>query len=66
MASLSSQSSNKPTPNILPPLTGVTDYPNLRYALEEILQSNFGTTGQNILNKTSTTLINPGRTPAYI
>ena len=65
MASLSSQSSNKPTPNILPPLTGVTDYPNLRYALEEILQSNFGTTGQNILNKTSTTLINPGRTPAY-
>lgn len=65
MASLSSQSSNPATTNILPPLTGVTDYPVLRYALEEILQSNFGITGQDILNKTTTTLINPGPIPAY-
>ena len=66
MASLSSQSTNTPaSTTILPPLTGVTDYPNLRYALDEILQSNFGITGQDILNKTSTTLINPGPTPAY-
>ena len=66
MASLSSQSINTPTSTTtLPPLTGVTDYPNLRYALDEILQSNFGITGQDILNKTSTTLINPGPIPGY-
>mmetsp|Transcript_22748 Transcript_22748/g.31181 ORF Transcript_22748/g.31181 Transcript_22748/m.31181 type:complete len:424 (+) Transcript_22748:214-1485(+) len=64
MASLSSQSSN-PTKLLLPAITGVADYPALRYSLDEILQSNFGITGQDILHKTSTTLTNPGPCPAY-
>lgn len=53
------------TPDALPILTGPANVALFLKILREILRSQYGVVGQNILNSTTTTLTNPGPCPHY-
>lgn len=62
MSSLNSQLSTAPD---FPHLLGSANIAVFMKALTDTLAYNYGTIGQNILNKTATTLTNPGPCPHY-
>eukprot|EP01035_Chromulina_nebulosa_P028542 gene28542-37691_t len=53
------------TQDPLPSLTGPANVAIFLKLLREMLRSQYGVVGQNILNSTTTTLINPGPCPHY-
>ena len=68
MSALSSQDPlplQPSTPDALPILTGPANVALFLKTLREILRSQYGVVGQNILNSTTTTLTNPGPCPHY-
>jgi hypothetical protein len=65
MSDLKSQTISPTTPSQLPILTGPATAAIFLKKAREILRSQFGEVGQNILNSTKTTLDHPGPCPHY-
>ena len=69
MSALSSQDHLALVPSTsdsLPLLTGPANVALFLRVLREILRSQYGVVGQNMLNSTATTQTNPGPCPQYI
>ena len=65
MSDLKSQTTPPITSNRLPILTGPTTAALFLKKTRELLLSSYGEIGQNILNSTTTTLVDPGPCPHY-